>query len=198
MNDKAQILQAVRKARPALLPLPNLPTGKVSATALRSRFTESLLQVGSEWITETDLGSWSTYLQKYYPESKRVVTTNPILAEQEELEFLAPGQAEGHELINVDVAIIDGQWAVAENGAIWVSEENLPARVLPFITQHLIVMVSIEMLVATMHDAYTRISLAASGYGVFIAGPSKTADIEQSLVKGAQGARTELVVIRET
>ena len=63
-------------------------------------------------------------------------------------------------------------------------------RVLPFITQHLAIIINAENVVPTMHEAYDQISKTSYGFGTFIAGPSKTADIEQSLVIGAHGPRS--------
>jgi L-lactate dehydrogenase complex protein LldG len=42
--------------------------------------------------------------------------------------------------------------------------------------------------VPNLHQAAKEITLASGEFGVFIAGPSKTADIEQALVVGAHGA----------
>ena len=46
-----------------------------------------------------------------------------------------------------------------------------------------------EQLVGDLHSAYQQIDPAAAHYGCFMAGPSKTADIEQALVIGAHGPR---------
>ncbi len=94
------------------------------------------------------------------------------------------------ELNDIDLLVIDGAFGVAENGAIWVNTDVLPFRVLPFIAEHLVICIKKENLVANMHDAYAKIQSDDYGFGVFIAGPSKTADIEQSLVIGAQGPRS--------
>jgi L-lactate dehydrogenase complex protein LldG len=95
-----------------------------------------------------------------------------------------------HTLQNTDVAIIRGEFAVAENGAIWITDPGLIDRALPFICVHLAVIVRKSTIVPTMHEAYDQIGNANHEFGTFIAGPSKTADIEQSLVLGAHGAKT--------
>jgi len=77
--------------------------------------------------------------------------------------------------------------AIAENGAIWVTEKNMGNRILPFSCEQLILVIEETNIVNNMHEAYNLLNVAEDGYGVFIAGPSKTADIEQSLVIGAHG-----------
>lgn len=95
-----------------------------------------------------------------------------------------------HAFQHVDVAILRGDFAVAENGAIWITDKSMIDRALPFICLNLVLIVRKTAIVPTMHHAYDRIGSANYGLGTFIAGPSKTADIEQSLVLGAHGAKT--------
>ena len=71
----------------------------------------------------------------------------------------------------------------------------VPHRAIFFITQHLALVVPAEQMVHNLHEAYARISLGTSSLGVFISGPSKTADIEQSLVIGAHGPRSLTVFL---
>ena len=116
-----------------------------------------------------------------------------------ELEVLFPDRnrfektMDGLSLAEVDVLEIDGAFGVAENGAIWLTEEALPHRVAPFICQHLVI--HVQKIVPNMHAAYMELTNQTTGFGLFLAGPSKTADIEQSLVIGAHGARSLTVVI---
>ena len=95
-----------------------------------------------------------------------------------------------HDLEHVDLAILSGSLAVAENAAVWVDDQGVDHRVLYFLSQHLALVVPRASLVHNMHEAYERITPQQRPFGSFISGPSKTADIEQSLVIGAHGART--------
>ena len=100
-----------------------------------------------------------------------------------------------HALEDVHLAILPGEVAVAENAAVWVTDEHVPLRVLFFLSQHLALVVPQSEVVSNMHQAYERIDASQRAFGTFISGPSKTADIEQSLVKGAHGARTMTIFL---
>ena len=91
-----------------------------------------------------------------------------------------------------------GALGVAENGAIWVSDEKIHHRVSLCLTQHLVLVIYAKSIVSNMHQAYAELQNVREDYGVFISGPSKTADIEQSLVIGAHGARTlDIIIVEE-
>jgi L-lactate dehydrogenase complex protein LldG len=104
--------------------------------------------------------------------------------------------SEPHGFADVDVLIVPAQFGVAENGAVWIDQAAAPVRAGLFLTQHLIVLLPIGEIVDNLHQAYERLgkAFAASGFGCFMSGPSKTADIEQALVVGAHGARTLTVI----
>ncbi|MCC9602562.1 LUD domain-containing protein [Stieleria sp. JC731] len=95
----------------------------------------------------------------------------------------------------VDWTIAKGEFMVAENGAIWVDGKTLPHRVLLFIAQYLAIVVKKSEIVSNMHQAYERVDGFGGPFGIFVSGPSKTADIEQSLVLGAHGCRKLQVFI---
>jgi hypothetical protein len=92
------------------------------------------------------------------------------------------------------VVVVPGRFAVAENGAVYVDAADLVTRADIVRAEHLVLLVAANTIVPTMHQAVRRIP-AGSACGWFLSGPSKTADIEQSLVVGAQGARTLHVIV---
>ncbi|MFV2068869.1 MAG: lactate utilization protein C [Pirellulales bacterium] len=95
-----------------------------------------------------------------------------------------------HTLRTVDFAILPGSFGVAENGAVWIRGDIAPHRVLFFIAEHLAIVLPARRMVHHMHQAYQQSELNDRSFGLFLCGPSKTADIEQSLVIGAHGARS--------
>ncbi len=94
-----------------------------------------------------------------------------------------------HDLAKLEIAVLEGEFAVEENGSVFVSDNKMGNKMIPTITEYLVLVVSKDEIVKNMHEAYKRIDLKNIEYGVFISGPSKTADIESTLVFGAHGAK---------
>jgi L-lactate dehydrogenase complex protein LldG len=113
---------------------------------------------------------------------------------------LAPRDPDGpprtpHDLARLDVAVLRGEVAVAESGALWWAPRDALERAAGFLAEHVVLVAPRAQLVADLHAAYARLDLAAQPYGCFVCGPSKTADIEQALVIGAHGPRSLEVLV---
>lgn len=127
-----------------------------------------------------------------YPQARTIASAMPEVS----LATLDPDRVEdARELVDVDLGIVTGSFGVAENGAVWIAQD-IRHKALYFGATALMVVIPRDAIVDTMHEAVLRPEVDDFGYGCFMSGPSKTADIEQALVFGAHGPMSVTVVIR--
>lgn len=194
MSTRDQLLARVRQNKPEPLPLPDVPTFVNESDDHFTRFREALAFVGGKLLDVKPGYSIGEQLRQDFPDAQRIASSVPL----PEFDLLDVGKETDKMILEqVDLAVLKGDFFVAENGAVWLPETNMLNRSLPFITQHLVLVVNRDTLVPNMHVAYQHIDRESLTYGVFICGPSKTADIEQSLVVGAHGARSLTIVLTE-
>ena len=132
-------------------------------------------------------------IKRLYPEAK-VFASNMAEITIATLNPDTVGTAQ--ELNGTDVGIVRGELGVAENGCVWIPQ-TMKERAVCFISEYLVIVLSRRAIVSNMHQAYARINMTDYGYGTFISGPSKTADIAQALVMGAQAARGVTVILTD-
>lgn len=191
MNSREKILAAIKNNQPDDRALPNLLFTPDNGGDAQATFINVLQSIGGAAHIVNGYDDIAAIIRQEYGEAKRMISWCKDLAIGETMqEYTDP-----HELENVDLAVITAHFAVAENAALWVTEALVPERVLPFITQQLAVVLKKQDILHNMHQAYDRIGNEEYGFATFIAGPSKTADIEQSLVLGAHGPKTMRVFI---
>jgi len=194
VGSREDILRALREAAPPEAPLPDL-TGRRGEKFAdpAARFVLSVEEVGGRCVRtrEAFLGEELRALARSL-EAKIVASIVPQLPGIDLSVHVIP-----HTLAGVDLAVLPGELAVAENGAVWITEAGLRHRALFVLAQHLALVVPASRLVNDMHEAYEKVRIPRPGYGCFVSGPSKTADIEQSLVIGAHGARSCTVFLVE-
>jgi len=194
--SREKILAAVKKNQFTNAPLPDLEIlSTLTATGddLVQQYT-SVASAGGSFVYEVkDLDAIKAILHKEFKPGVKIIS-----GIQELGEYTYAGnvlEESSHSFADAELTILQSNLGVAENGALWLTESQMNIRVLPFISQHLAVVISKDALVPTMAQAYAQIGNADYGYGAFISGPSKTADIEQSLVIGAHGPRSLSVFI---
>jgi len=170
--------------------LPEYENFGITYTNTFEQFSKIIQTVGGDAIITTKEELDSTIRSLYKDE--KVIVSN--VAESNLGNFVANDEEDAHNLQDVDLAIVKGEFAVAENGAVWLKNKDNRHRSLYFIAQNIVIVVKKSEIVNNMHEAYRKISFDECGYGVFVSGPSKTADIEQSLVIGAHGPKSGYVI----
>lgn len=192
MTSREKILSEVSKNQPARLPMPDISIFRGPAQDNVQEYMDTFVGIGGQVFAVDDIESIKVLIKEHYDTKLRIVTTLTEFGGN--FEIYSP-HADPHSFENVELAVIKAHLAVAENGAVWLTEEVMGQRIIPFICQHLAVIVDASTIVPTMHEAYKKIGSGDYGFGVFIGGPSKTADIEQALVMGAHGPITMTVFI---
>jgi L-lactate dehydrogenase complex protein LldG len=193
-DSRSAILRALREARPPPAPLPDLTGIGVRFERPAERFAQSVAEVGGRCLFVADGAGVEAALQAVpeYAAARKVVSyVNGVAKANVHLARIG----DPHDLEDVDFCVIPGVVGVAENGAVWTVQAGAPHRASWFLAQHVALVLPAGAIVNDLHEAYEMVQPLGHGFATFISGPSKTADIEQSLVMGAQGPRSCTVLV---
>lgn len=194
MTSKELILESIRQNNKVLdTDLPNYENIGIKFENSYEQFSKIIETVGGKalFIKRNELNET---IKSLYPNEKIIASNVDDFSLKN---FEAQEQNDPHMLKDIDLAVVKGDFAVAENGAVWLNDQKNRHRSLYFIAQNIVIVVNKENIVDNMHEAYEKIDFDNSNYGVFVSGPSKTADIEQSLVIGAHGPKSGYVIFVE-
>ena len=189
---KEELLDKLRRNITQQFDMPTKPVQGIVYTDVGKEFIGMSKTVGSKVIEVKKGDNLNVVIREACPNAK-IFASN---VEGIEADLNPDTIASAADLNGTDVGIIQGEVGVAENGCIWIPQ-TMKERAVCFISEELVILLSKSNVVNNMHEAYKRIKMTNYGYGVFISGPSKTADIEQALVMGAQAARDVTVILIE-
>ena len=154
------------------------------------KMTES---VGGHVIEVKEGQDINELVKEMYPDAKEIASNLPEVT----IATRNPDTVgRARDLNGTDVGIIRGLFGVAENACVWIPQ-TMKEKAVCFISENLVILLPKRQIVHNMHEAYKRIKFDETydGYGTFISGPSKTADIAQVLVMGAQAARSATILL---
>lgn len=191
MSSKNAILDNVKRNIKAQYDMPDIDIKGIQYADATTQFIEISKGVGGDAVLLKDGEDINKLIKSLYPEVKNIASNLSGIDAN-----INPDNVEDpHELINVDLGVVQGEVGVAENGCVWIPQ-NVKQKVVYFISEYLVIVLDRRNIVNNMHEAYSKIEFGDKGFGVFISGPSKTADIEQALVVGAHGPKGVTVILR--
>jgi L-lactate dehydrogenase complex protein LldG len=190
MNSEAreQILNSIRKNKPLNVPKPQLRDFSSSGVDddLLQLFKKHLKEAFANWHEVSSAEQAQELIKQLHPDAKVICSAT---SEIEGNRKISPSD-DPHSLKNVDIGIMRARFGIAENGAVWLTQEDMVVDALGFLSQHLVILLDPDEIVSNMHSAYKRVELTKHNYGCFMMGPSATADINAVHIDGAQGARS--------
>ena len=171
--------------------LPEVPGFPDEGEPIVPYFRRQLEAMGGRSFEVADAAAARAKVAELFPTAKVVCSAVPEVPGTRRIQDVR----DPHDLNDVDLGVVRSPLGVAEAGGIWLTQTELVVNALAVLSQHLVVLLDPAAVVETMHDAYGQINLTAAPYGVFLAGPSATGDIEGVIIHGAQGARSLTVLL---
>ena len=194
MSSKEDILKKYRANIRQQFDMPDLSDIKaITYPDPLLQFINMTKSVGGNAIEVESGRDINELIRELYPDAKEIASN---LAEITIATRNPDTVGRARDLNGTDVGVIRGKFGVAENGCVWIPQQ-MKEKAVCFISENLIILFPKSQIVNNMHEAYKRIEFDKTydGYGTFISGPSKTADIAQVLVMGAQAARSVTVLL---
>ena len=189
---KEEFLEKLRSNTREQYDMPDMDIQGIKYSDTYRQFVAMTETVGGKVVEARKTDDLNLLIRNCYPEAKVFASNLPYINIAEKNPDLV---ADARELNGTDVGIVEGQVGVAENACIWVPQ-TMKEKAVCFISEYLVIILDKQNIVDNMHEAYRLIRMEAPyHFGTFISGPSKTADIEQALVMGAQAARGVTVII---
>lgn len=192
MSSKNSILENVKRHISTQYDMPDLDIDGIQYPDKIAQFIDISKAVGGHAVLLNEGENINAIISGLYPDAKVIASNLPEISIAT---INLDNTADPHDLNGTDLSIIRGEVGVAENGCIWIPQ-NVKEKVAYFISEYLVIILDKQNIVNNMHEAYDKIEFNEYGFGVFISGPSKTADIEQALVVGAHGAKGVTVLLR--
>lgn len=188
MTSKEQILANIRAsiAQRQAVEYPEIPTFEKPNADLLATFKANLEIAGGTWHEVSSVQEAQQIVKETFPEAKVICSVAPEWEGNKDIHTVERPQ----DLADVDLGIIRAEFGVAEMGMVWLTEHSLKINAVGFLSQHLIILLDPQKITENMHTAYQLVNLWDNAYGNFMMGPSATADIQATLVHGAQGARS--------
>ena len=194
MSNKEDILKRYRANVREKFDMPDLSDIKaITYPDPLVQFIKMTESVGGHVIEVKEGQDINELVKEMYPDAKEIASNLPEVT----IATRNPDNVgRARDLNGTDVGIIRGKFGVAENACIWIPQ-TMKEKAVCFISENLVILLPKSQIVNNMHEAYKRIEFDKEydGYGTFISGPSKTADIAQVLVMGAQAARSATVLL---
>lgn len=191
-NNKRDILENVKRHTQVRYDMPVFDIKGIEYVDKVAQFIAVSKAVGGDAVELEPGQDINDVIRSLYPEAKRIASNLPEITVAT---FNPDDVTEPRDLNGTDLAVIAGEIGVAENGCVWIPQ-NVKQKVIYFIAEYLVIVLDKKNVVNNMHEAYEKLSFNDKGFGVFISGPSKTADIEQALVVGAHGAKGVTVILK--